>query len=186
MSRSTKPHNLLKLLEGRDRRSIGRVNEIIDEVLANPKRFRQIFQGMLSPDPIIRMRSADAVEKITLQRPELLQPFKYALIRKVARIAQQEVQWHVAQLLPRLKLTSRERAAVVAILKEYLSSKSGVVKTFSMQALAEIAEQDISYRAELIPLLATLTRTGTPAMSSRGRKLLARLTPPGISPLKEE
>jgi hypothetical protein len=69
----------------------------------------------------------------------------------------------------------RTGPTVVAILKEYLNSKSGIVKTFSMQALAEIAEQDISYRAELIPLLTTLTKTGTPAMRSRGRKLLARL-----------
>ena len=31
------------------------------------------------------------------------------------------------------------------------------------------------------PLLAELTRTGTPAMRSRGRTLLARLEQPGLS-----
>ena len=34
---------------------------------------------------------------------------------------------------------------------------------------------------EPLPLLAELTRTGTPAMRSRGRKLLARLEQPGLS-----
>ncbi len=33
----------------------------------------------------------------------------------------------------------------------------------------------------VLPLLAELTRTGTPAMRSRGRKLLARLEQPGLS-----
>ena len=42
-----------------------------------------------------------------------------------------------------------------------------------MQALADLAERDEQMRYWVLPLLAELTRTGTPAMRSRGRKLLA-------------
>jgi len=48
-----------------------------------------------------------------------------------------------------------------------------------MQALADLAERDQQIRRWVLPLLAELTRTGTPAMRSRGRKLLARLEQPG-------
>ena len=44
-----------------------------------------------------------------------------------------------------------------------------------MQALADLAEHDEHLHRWVLPLLVDLTRTGTPAMRSRGRKLVARL-----------
>ncbi len=66
---------LLQKLTGGDRRSTGRVEEVVAEVLAKPKYFRLVFEGMLAEDPLVRMRAADAVEKISLQHPEYLRPF---------------------------------------------------------------------------------------------------------------
>jgi hypothetical protein len=170
-----KLHDVLKKLAGGDRRSIGRVDEVIAEVLNDPSLFKVVFNGILSDDPIVRMRSADAVEKITAKHPEYLQPYKEKLIQQVARINQQEVRWHVAQMLPRLELSKEERAVIVEILLDYLNDKSKIVKTFSMQALADFAERDAGLRPQVIKLLEELTRTGSPAMRSRGRKLLEKL-----------
>ena len=41
--------------------------------------------------------------------------------------------------------------------------------------LADIAEKDADLRPSIVVQLQELTRTGSPAMQSRGRKLLARL-----------
>ena len=51
--------DLLKKLEGGDRRSIGRVNEVVAEVLNDPSLFGEVFNGMLSRDPLVRMRTAE-------------------------------------------------------------------------------------------------------------------------------
>ena len=169
--------DILKKLSGGDRRSIGRVSEVVTDVLNNPTLFEVVFHGMVSDDPVIRMRSADAIEKITARCPEYLQPYKTKLIQQVAKIEQQEVRWHVAQMVPRLELIEEERAVVVEILLGYLDDKSKIVKTFSMQALADLAEQDAGLRSQIIPLLEELIRTGSPAMKSRGRELLERLSP---------
>jgi hypothetical protein len=166
---------LLRKLQGRDRRSIGRANEVVTEVLAHPRQFGAVFEGMRADDPVLRMRCADAVEKITAQHPELLRPYKSTLIRVVAKIDQPEVRWHVAQLFSRLALKPAERQAVVSILNDYLEDESRIVKTFAMQALADLAEQDTRLRPSIIRRLEALTRTGSPAMKSRGRKLLAAL-----------
>jgi hypothetical protein len=56
----------------------------------------------------------------------------------------------------------------------YLADGSSIVKTFSMQALADLAEQDESLLDQVTPIIERLTRTGTPAMRSRARRLLAR------------
>ena len=166
---------ILKKLKGNDRRSIGRSNEVVKEVFANPNLFGDLFEGMLSAAPIIRMRAADAVEKITSKHPELLQPYKSKIIQQVSKIEQQEVRWHVAQLFSRLLLTQRERCVVVGILYNFLKDKSKIVRTFSMQALADIAEKDVELRAPIIEKLVELTKTGSPAMKSRGKKVLAKL-----------
>ena len=169
------PNSLLELLKGRDRRSIGRANDVVERVLAEPQRFKEVFEGMLDDDPIVRMRAADAVEKITAQRPEYLIPYKEALIGQVAHSRQQEVRWHAAAMFSRLPLTPQERRQVLAILENYLDDKSKIVKTFAMQALADLALQDSRLKPSIIERLKQLTRDGSPAMQSRGRKLLEKL-----------
>ena len=71
---------ILEKLRGGDSRSIGRANEVVADVLKDPALFSIVFNVMLEPDPIIRMRAADAVEKITEQHPEWLDPYKQLLI----------------------------------------------------------------------------------------------------------
>jgi HEAT repeat protein len=165
---------LEKLVDG-DRRSIGRSNEVVADVLKNPAFFESVFDGMLHKDPIIRMRAADAVEKITARHPEYLLLYKQKLIQTVAKSTQQEVRWHVAQMLPRLPLTDEERANAVEILLDYLNDKSKIVKTFAMQALTDFAMRDATLRPQVILVLEDLTGTGSPDMKSWGRKLLATL-----------
>ena len=168
-------HPILRKLEGGDRRSIGRSNETVAEVLDDPGLFGAVFAGMLADDPLVRMRCADAVEKITARHPEYLHPHKTRLIREVARISQKEVRWHVAQMFSRLELTRAERRQVLAVLSDYLNDRSSIVRTFAMQSLADMAEHDRTLLPQILPHLKELTLTGTPAMRSRGKKLLAKL-----------
>jgi len=166
---------ILNQLKGGDRRSIGRVDGIVRAVLEQPDLFETLFKGMLSDDALIRMRAADAVEKVTRTRPDLLQPYKQKLMDRVAAINQQEVRWHVAQMLPRLALSKREQKKAVDILLKLIEDKSKIVKTCCMQALAELAEKNRQILPGVICRLTELTRTGSPAMKSRGRKLLDKL-----------
>jgi hypothetical protein len=168
-------HELLERLTSGDRRSIGRSNEVVTAVLRDPSLFGVLFGGLSSSDPLIRMRAADVLEKITVRHPEWLHPYKEQLIRQVAQSQEQEVRWHVAQMFPRLQTSQDERAAMVAILLGYLGDRSRIVKTFAMQALADLAEQDAGLRPQVIHVLEVQSRTGSLAMQSRGSKLLHRL-----------
>jgi len=89
-----------KLLAGGDRRSIGRSAQVVADVLAHPERFGAVIAAISDDAPVVRMRAADAAEKITAQRPELLGPYKRLLLDDLARASQAEVRWHVAQMLP--------------------------------------------------------------------------------------
>ena len=68
--------DILKKLEGGDRRSIGQVAKVVDAVIEQPALFGTVFKAMLVDDPIVRMRAADAVEKISETQPHYFQPYK--------------------------------------------------------------------------------------------------------------
>ncbi|HKW87164.1 MAG TPA: hypothetical protein VJN21_00250 [Candidatus Acidoferrales bacterium] len=76
---------ILKTLSCGDLRSIGRSNKIVARVLAKPSLFSKLFRGLSSGDRIIRMRAADAIEKITLARPGLLRGRVRQLLQLAAR-----------------------------------------------------------------------------------------------------
>lgn len=163
------------LLAGGDRRSIGRTNEVAALIREKPQLFGELIRCMWSDDPIIRMRAADAAEKVSTARPELLAPFKTELLGLLAEAGQQEMRWHLAQMIPRLALCSRDRRRATATLRSFLSDNSSIVKTCAMQALADLAGPDARSRSEIEVLIEELVRAGTPAMKARGRKLLKQL-----------
>lgn len=166
---------ILDELRGGDRRSIGRSNRVVAFVRRNPALFPALIDGMHHEDELVRMRAADVVEKLTIANPEWLRPFKGQLIKLAARATQQELRWHLAQMLPRLELSKRDRVIVVEIFRRYLEDQSRIVKTFAMQGLTDLAQQDPRFKKLILPLIASLTRTGSPSMKSRGRKLLLQL-----------
>ena len=170
-------HAILKKIQDGDRRSIGKVDEVVDQVLGSVSLFEELIDGLFISDPVVRMRSADAVEKITLVKPDLLKPYKRKLMHLAADTEQQEVRWHMAQILPRLTLKPEDRKIIVEILFTYLNDKSKIVVTFALQALADFAVADKKLRPRVIRVLEELTETGSPAIKNRGRKLLKELKP---------
>jgi len=168
-------HAILKILQGGDRRSIGRVDEVVDRVLGSSSLFEELITGLFSADPVVRMRTADAVEKITLVRPEWLTPHKKVLIRLAGDTDQQEVRWHMAQILPRLTLKPDDRKNIADILFSYLNDQSKIAVTFALQALADLAAEENALKPRVIRVLEEFTETGSPAIKSRSRKLLAML-----------
>lgn len=165
---------ILAMLSSADRASVDRCTEVAAEVLANPPLFKGIVRALCSVDPLIRVRAAEAAEKITQHNPGLLQPHRKTLLR-IAGIDEKEFRAHVAPLFSRISWTHAERNAVVHILQEYLKDKSSAVRISALQAMADQAAQDRKIRNGIVKQIRILAETGTPAMRNRGKKLLERL-----------
>jgi hypothetical protein len=131
--------------------------------------------GLWSEDALVRMRAADAAEKVTRDHRALLQPYKKELLGLMADAEEQELRWHLAAMVPRLWMNSEERRLASSLLHGYLEDRSSIVRTFALQGLADMAEDDPRIRAGVIELLRESSRSGTPAMRARSRKLLVRL-----------
>lgn len=166
--------NLLDILSGGDRRMVRGVEEVIEQVRAQPALFDQLIAGMMHDDPLVRMRCADAAEKLTADHPDWLQRHKRVLLNTISQSEQQEVRWHVAQMLPRLRLTKREREQALRVLMDFLQDKSRIVQAFALQAVADLCEQDAALKPQVVAIILTHSTQGSPAVKARCRKLLKR------------
>jgi hypothetical protein len=93
-------------LRGGDLRSIGRSNEVAEDIEKNVSLFETVFSGLYDTDPVVRMRSADVIEKATQIKPELLSGHTSEIISIWTTIKQQEVCWHMVQIVLRVEFTA--------------------------------------------------------------------------------
>lgn len=168
-------HPLLRRLEGGDRRSIDGVADAVAQALARPALVPVLVEGLFADDAVVRMRAADALEKVSRTRGDKLEPFADCFIDEVARSREAALGWNLALVLPRLALDAARRRRAIAVLMRLVAARNGLVRVGALQALADFAVTDATLAQRLIPILADAAGTGTAAVRARARKLKKRL-----------
>lgn len=171
-----KLHPLLESLSHGDKRMVIGVEEAVSLVLKDSSLFPILIDGLINDSELIAMRSADAIEKLTSDNHGWLQPHKNTLMKLIKNANQQEVRWHLCQIIPRLSLSLKERIALTEEFKVYLTDTSRIVVTFALQAMVDLANEDEKMRSEVVPIIKKMMKDGSPAIQSRGKKLLKQLT----------
>lgn len=163
-------------LSGGDLRAKGEADAVAAEVLGERDKLAQLFEALACDDPIVRSRASHAVVTVSRAQPDWLTPHKPALLAILANDGQQEVLWHVTQVVPRLDLEGDEVSAAYAVFeRQWRESRSRFQKTFALQALADLAER---YPDRVVPVRALVEeglRSEFPAVAARARKLIKRL-----------
>jgi hypothetical protein len=157
------------------RRSIGRADEVAETIRHEPKKAAALIELLWDSDGTVVARAANALEKASRGRPQMLAPYGKELIGLMAEAERKELRWQLALMMPRLELTSSECTRAAAILESWLEDSSSIVKTFAMQGLADLTRQDPSLEPRVLDMLRALSRSGTAAMRARGRILLKQL-----------
>ncbi len=166
---------ILQKLRGGDLRSTGRANDVVREIKENPSLFHSVVKGLTASDPVIKMRSADVIEKVTRTSPTLLSGYTRQILSLLAAEKQQEVCWHMAQIAPRLHCNTSEERRLVTLLKSCLLHRSKIVQVSAMEALVELAEKNVASKADVADVIKKQMTKGSPAVKVRGRKLMQRL-----------
>lgn len=166
-------------LRGGDRRQLGNAEAIALEIARHDEKFGELFEAMLDDDPTVRMRAADATEKVVRTRPDLLAPYRKRLIEEIGEIDQDDVRRHVAQMLSHVRLDLKERSKATKLLERYLQARSVILVVEALQTLVDFSAEDRALRKRITPIVHRLATRGTPAMQARGKKLLVRLSQQG-------
>ena len=167
---------LAELLTGGDRRSIGASDEVVSRVVADPSLFSELVEALSNEDDLVRIRAADALEKVSRRLPQMLPAYR-DLVAKLAVSPEMEVRWHIAQMMPRLGLEGKDRAGAIELLFTNLDDDSALVRVTSLSSLAEMARSDDELRERLVEVVEELVKTGSPSVRARSRKLLKSLKP---------
>lgn len=160
------------LLKEGDLRTTGNVNDVI-KIVSGQKEFDLLFKSLLSNDRKVVMRAADAIEKLTLTYPEYLERHKDDLLKLMSEAKHKELKWHIAQLIPRLSLKSKEIKDAWKQLYFWAGDKneSRIVRVNSLQALFELTTENPAFKRSLRQLVSTIDREKIPSLIARVKKL---------------
>jgi hypothetical protein len=165
------------LMVGGKSNSLGEVNNVIALVLKNRSRLDELYGCLFDDDAWVRMRAADALEKICREHPDWLLPYIDRFPAELAVSNQPSVQWHLAQIYRQVDLTDRQKSFAVNWLKQLLSSVDidWIVAANAMDTLAQFTRNGSVPESELISLLQIQRHHTSKAVVKRAGKLLDSL-----------
>lgn len=171
--------NFEAMLTGGHPNSLGRTLEVVDEVLADRTKQRELYQCYFSDDEVVRLRVSSAMKRVTIEHPDWTMDYMDALQRDVAAIDQASTQWTLALLfdLTRDLMTNAQKARAIEIMKNNLATHDDwIVLNNSMKVLAEWTPDDPPLKAWLLPHLERLQSDGRKSVATRAKKLHAKLS----------
>ena len=167
------------MLSGGHPNSLGRTVEVVERVLRDKNRLTRLFDCYQNADPVVRLRTSNALKRICRVQPEWLLPFVDQLIRQVSVIDQASVQWTLATLFLLLEpgMEPAQKKAARRILKNNLEHhKDWIVLNTTMDTLAAWAEDDARLKNWLLPQLHRLEGDKRGSVARKAAKISARLS----------
>ena len=172
---------MLNLLREGDHRTTGQVADAVRLAIADSRHIDELVDLMSYSNPAVRMRAADALEKATAQRPGLLMRHKDSLLDLIEEASQNEVRWHLAQMITRLELQAHEIDDLALIFTKWFErADSRIVRTSALQGMADLAHKDAGLIDAALEMAELALVSSIPALKARARKLkgpLERLKP---------
>lgn len=166
------------LLTGGHANSLGRTHEVIETVLHDKSRLEELYSCLFDDDAWVRMRAADALEKICREQPDWLAPYIDRLLAELSTSTQASIQWHLAQIYRQVVLTDPQKQAVQNWLQTLLSSRDidWIVAANAMDTLTQFTKDGSFPITEMKKLLKTQQHHKSNAVIKRATKLLAELS----------
>ena len=150
----------------------GKGNEIV-VMVHNQNEFDDLFEGLYHSDRKVVMRTADAIEKITSDKPDCLQKHRKELLNLCQRATNIELKWHLVLLVSRLKLTRKELKGVWALFTQRATDRNEnkIVRVNSNQGLFNMLPQGPELSREFGLILDAIENEKVPSLNARIGKL---------------
>jgi len=167
-----------EMLTGGHSNSLGRTIEVVDIVLANSTRLSDLYNCYFSADEIVRLRTSNAIKRISLENPEWLIPYIDKFISEISNINQPSAQWTLANLFQTLAvfMSETQRNKAKNILQKNLETYTDwIVLNNTMDTLSKWAKNDSILKEWLLPHLERLVHDSRKSVSGRAKKIKTAL-----------
>ena len=163
-------------LSGGTRTSVGDADKVIEKLLKSPSGLTEIYKLFLDEDPVVAMRASYVAMKVAEEKPETAKPFARDLLKNLEAFNQQEVRWHVPQLLVHLDLTKAQKKRAYEVVMNWAETdKSKIVGYYGFQAAADFAETDSALLEDFIPRIRQANKSGAKSIQNRCKKIAKQL-----------
>jgi len=170
------PKSVREQLAGGTRTSVGEAEQVVKKALTVVPLRREIYELFLDDDPVVAMRASYVAMKLAQSDPATAQEFKKMLLKNLSLYRQQEVRWHVPQILVHMKLTAAERRKAYEVVMEWSETDARkIVAYYGLQAAADFAEVDDALLEDFIPRLRKLNARGAKSVANRCKKIAKQL-----------
>jgi hypothetical protein len=167
-----------EMLTGGHPNSLGRTIEVVDLVLADYTRLSDLYNCYFSADEIVRLRTSNAIKRISLENPEWLIPYIDKLISEISKINQPSAQWTLANLFQTLSvlMSASQRNRAKKVLQKNLETYTDwIVLNNTMDTLSKWAKEDSILEEWLLPHLERLVQDPRKSVSGRAKKIKTEL-----------
>ena len=161
-----------RILLGKDLRKLRNSDKVI-ELVTDQQSFDKLFKLIFHHERPLVMRAADAVEKVTLNHREYLQPHKAQLLSILNSADHKELKWHIAQLLPRIDFDEQELNDVWHTLTYWTLNRneSKIVRVNALQGLFDLSKKFKSLQKDFNQTMATVSHEPIPSIQARIKRL---------------
>lgn len=157
--------------------SLGRTNEVIEQVLDDKRQLDELYTCVFNDDAWVRMRAMDAIEKICRQHPDWLLPYIDRFQRDLALSDQPSVQWHLAQIYGQIDLNAAQKQIAIQWLKDRLSTTAvdWIVAANAMATLVQFTNDGSVPKDVSAALLERQQTHRSKSVVRKAKKLLSEL-----------
>ena len=162
-------------LKGGHPNSLGNTIEVVEEVLAQPIFFDELFHCYFSKDEVVRLRVSNAMKRVGKADKSILLPYIDRFLNEISKIEQASTQWTLAQLFLLLEKGMNKKQIDLAkqIMQHNLShSTDWIVLNMTMETLGKWAKKDTTLREWLLPYLEQLAVDERKSVKNKASKVL--------------
>jgi len=170
-----KTNQVLQWLSGGDLRSDGLANEAAEFILENPAVFDDLFDGLKSPNDVIRGRTADAIEKVARERPDLIINRLSELVFIATNDQVAMVKMHLAMIFGHLVACDENIEEIKAVLKILLADESVFTKSWAIASLCIVGKKYPSKCKSIFESIAKYHNNSSVAIRTRVKKAIELL-----------
>lgn len=168
--------DIREALTGGNRTSVGQAAEIVDICLRSDQALDEVYRLFFDDDPVVVMRSSYVAMKVAEEQPKSVERFKAEILKNLENYAQQEIRWHIPQLLMHVELADSERSRAYSVLMHWAETDSSkIVAYYSLPTAAKFATEDQSLMSDFVPRLKQLSNSDAKSVSNRCKKIAKQL-----------
>ena len=161
---------ILGWLSDGDLRSDGLADQAAEFILENPQLLDELFEGLYSENPVIRGRTADALEKVARKEPDLFIQRVPELTALVKKETVPMVKMHLAMLFGHLVPCEQRIDEITEVLLHLLKDESAFTISWTITSLAIIGVKYPERKELIYDCISRLGENESIAIRTRVRK----------------